>query len=199
MLPNLVSLYRVVTLPALLWSLRRDGEDLSALTLALLGTAAISDLVDGWLARRLGRSSRLGQILDPLADKLFLGGLALGLVLWRDFPAWLLVLLLVRDAAIVGAGALLLRRQRLVIPANRLGKASTVAMTLTAVAHVLATPLFLRQGLAVAAAVFLAISGLGYLYALRRETGPADGSRSGEQGDAAAIDVHHRRRAAGSP
>jgi CDP-diacylglycerol--glycerol-3-phosphate 3-phosphatidyltransferase len=173
MLPNLVSLYRVAALPVLLWSLRCDGDAASGLTLALLGTAAISDLADGWLARRLGRTSRLGQILDPLADKVFLGGLAIGLVLWRDFPVWLLVLLLARDAAITVAGFGLLRRRQVVIPANLLGKVSTAVMSLTAVAHVLAVPVFVRQGMAGAAALLLVASGLGYLRALRQSVGAA--------------------------
>lgn len=199
MLPNLVSLYRVVALPVLLWSLRRDGDAVSGLTLALLGTAAISDLADGWLARRLGRTSRLGQILDPLADKVFLGGLAIGLVLWREFPAWLLVLLLARDAAITVVGFGLLRRQKVVITANRLGKASTAVMSLTAVAHVLAVPVIVRQGMAGAAALLLMASSLGYLRVLRQAVGAATGPRP-ERGDGtAAIGDPPRRRAAGGP
>jgi CDP-diacylglycerol--glycerol-3-phosphate 3-phosphatidyltransferase len=153
---------RAVLVGPLLWSLHRDGQGVSLLTAALLGLATGSDLVDGWLARRLGQTSRLGRILDPLADKVLLGGLAVGLLMWRSYPMWLVGLLLVRDGAIVAIGLVFLRRRALVIAASALGKASTVVLSITAVAWVLPFPDLLRQSLAMGAGALLVLSGLGY-------------------------------------
>ncbi len=179
MLPNLLSVLRAVLVGPLLWSLHRDGQGVSALTAALLGLATGSDLVDGWLARRLGQTSRLGRILDPLADKVLLGGLALGLLLWRDYPVWLAGLLLVRDAAIVATGLVLLRRRGRVIPPSTLGKASTVVLSITAVAWVLPFPDPLRQVLAIAAGALLVVSGVGYA---RTACRPARAGAPGQPG-----------------
>jgi len=79
----------------------------------------LTDRVDGWLARRLGAVSRLGQLLDPLADKLLIATtwLTLGLVGWA--PWWLAGLMLARDVA-VGVGWLALGRPAW--PASMVGR-----------------------------------------------------------------------------
>ena len=87
MLANSFSLLRMGLVPFLLWSLHRDGSGLSSLSAALLIAAAATDWLDGVAARRLGQVSRLGRILDPLADKLLVGSLGAGQVGYdRPFP-----------------------------------------------------------------------------------------------------------------
>jgi CDP-diacylglycerol--glycerol-3-phosphate 3-phosphatidyltransferase len=167
MAANLISLLRVLLLPLALASLRQDGQTCSPATVALLLTAAATDLLDGYVARRFHQVSRLGQVLDPLADKIFLGGLGAALFLWRDFPLWLLAMLLGRDLGIVLAGLFLLRR-RLIIPANRFGKATTVCTTLTALSYAFGLSPALNRFLAAAAGLLLVLSALSYLRLLRR-------------------------------
>ena len=113
-----------------------------------------TDIGDGWVARRYNQVSRLGKILDPLADKIFLACLLGGLVYWGSFPLWLLGMLFVRDLGIVLVGGLLLRSQGLVIAANRWGKYTTLCMALAAFSYVLEAPDKLAQG------ARLSISGL---------------------------------------
>lgn len=105
----------------LLWT--RDYR--SALVWMLLVGA--TDGLDGFLARRWGAASRLGALLDPVADKLLLSGAILTLALTGLTPAWLAWLVLGRDAAILGfaAGALLLTRTRRHFPPTAAGKLST--------------------------------------------------------------------------
>lgn len=101
-LPNAITGLRLAMAPLLLWLLwARHFE--WALGVALV--AGASDLVDGFLAKRFGWQSRLGSLLDPIADKLMLGLAMLGLWLVAMLPAWLVGLVLVRDLVIV-AGAL---------------------------------------------------------------------------------------------
>ena len=101
-LPNAITGLRLAMAPLLLWLLWSQHFDW-ALGVALV--AGASDLVDGFLAKRFGWQSRLGSLLDPIADKLMLGMAMLGLWLVAMLPGWLVGLVLVRDAVIV-AGAL---------------------------------------------------------------------------------------------
>ena len=162
MLPNLFSGARIALVPFLLYSIAADGASTSALTLGLLAAAVLSDAADGFAARRLGQVSRLGQALDPIADKIFLGSLTFALVYWRGFPAWLVVLLVVRDLAIVAAGVYLLRRHGQVIQANVWGKLSTAVLCAALFAFLLPVPPPLRQALVWGAAFLLLLSAFFY-------------------------------------
>jgi len=163
MLANFFSVLRLLLLPFVLYSLKQDGDAASPTTVVLLLLAAATDILDGYVARRFAQVSRLGQILDPLADKIFLGGLAASLLFWRDFPLWLLVMLVVRDVGIVLAGLFLLRTRNLVIPANRIGKCTTVCVVCTAVSFLLGAPGAVKLPLVYAAAALLVISSLSYV------------------------------------
>ncbi|MBS0393826.1 MAG: CDP-alcohol phosphatidyltransferase family protein [Proteobacteria bacterium] len=72
------------------------------LTLLIFGVAAVSDGLDGWLAKHFGWTSRLGKILDPIADKLLLVTVFLTLVWLHLVPLWLGAAVVVRDIVIVG-------------------------------------------------------------------------------------------------
>ena len=161
MLANFLSILRVLLVPFLLYFIAQ-GPAAQPQAVLLLLIAGITDIGDGWVARRYNQVSRLGKILDPLADKIFLACLLGGLVLWRDLPLWLLGMLFVRDLAIVLVGGLLLRSHGLVIAANRWGKYTTLCMVLTVLSYVLEAPASLRTGLGLAAAALIVVSSLSY-------------------------------------
>ncbi len=98
-LPNLISLLRLLLVLPAFWLIEghRYGEALGVAALA-----GASDALDGFLAKRFGWQSRLGGLLDPLADKMLLLACFGGLVLVDALPVWLLVLVLGRDLLIVG-------------------------------------------------------------------------------------------------
>ncbi|MBX3724721.1 MAG: CDP-alcohol phosphatidyltransferase family protein [Xanthomonadales bacterium] len=100
-LPNLITLARMGLCLPLAWAIL-DGQPLRALWLA--AAIGMSDVLDGLLARRFGWQSRLGGLLDPLADKLFLVSALVALAVAGVAPAWFVVLALLRDLVIV-AGA----------------------------------------------------------------------------------------------
>jgi cardiolipin synthase len=77
-------------------------------TLVCFGCAALSDGLDGWLAKRFGWTSRLGKILDPIADKLLLVSLYLALAVLGLVPVWLMAAVVLRDVVIV-LGAMVYR------------------------------------------------------------------------------------------
>lgn len=126
--PNLISIVRVVTIPVIFWCLKRTFDHLA---LVILGLALLSDAMDGYLARRFRWQSDWGLILDPLADKLLVGSLAVFLVIFRDFPVWMAGLIICRDVAIIGVGVFLFfRPYRFVVPSNRTGKVTTAITSL---------------------------------------------------------------------
>lgn len=170
MLANSLSLLRMGLVPCLLWSLHRDDNGLSWLPPALLLAAAATDWLDGAAARRLGQVSRLGRILDPLADKLLVGCLGVALVYWRGFPLWLVALQLFRDAAILAAGLFLLRSRGMVLAASRAGKLATVCMFLTVFSYLFDLGEAPRALAAYATAAVLLFSSVGYGRSLRRVT-----------------------------
>jgi cardiolipin synthase len=104
-----------------------QGADLAAFWLALI--AGASDGLDGWLAKRFGWTSRLGAILDPLADKALLLAALIGLCFTGDIPIWLLGLCLGRDLCLVLGGMVYHWRYEKLTPMPSLpGKLTTLAL-----------------------------------------------------------------------
>ncbi|MEI6458656.1 MAG: CDP-alcohol phosphatidyltransferase family protein [Pseudomonadota bacterium] len=97
-LPNALSVMRILLVPPSVLTLLAGRYDL---TLMCFGCAAVSDGLDGWLAKTFGWTSRLGKILDPIADKLLLVSLYLALALVGAIPVWLTVVVVLRDVVIV--------------------------------------------------------------------------------------------------
>ena len=104
-LPNLITLLRLALVPLMAWLLVRESY---AWALALFLIAALSDAVDGWIARRFGLTSTLGAALDPIADKLAMF-VATVILAWQGLlPLWLAIAIVARDVIIV-AGAIAYR------------------------------------------------------------------------------------------
>ncbi len=124
---NLLTMTRLALLPITLFYLRRPERRQRALL--CMGLAMLTDALDGPVARRRGEVSRLGKILDPIADKLVLDTTAVVLSQTRGFPWWITILLLGRDIVILLAALLIYRRKAHITPAQTTGKATTVALT----------------------------------------------------------------------
>ncbi len=122
--PNVLSLSRIAAVPVIYRGFATDSQ----LGLyVLIGLAFLTDAADGYLARRFRWESKWGLVLDPLADKILVGGLAVFLVLFRDFPLWAAALIIARDLSILGAGVYLYRKPGgVVLPADRIGKLTTL-------------------------------------------------------------------------
>jgi cardiolipin synthase len=122
-LPNLLTLARLLAVPAFAWSYASRRP---ALALGLFVAAALTDALDGLLARVLDLRTRLGAVLDPLADKLLTVTGLVALVLDGQLPGWLLGLVLLRDGCIALA-VVVLRASGRAVPAapSRLGKYAT--------------------------------------------------------------------------
>ena len=105
-IPNLLTLLRIVMTPFILFALAR-GEYMFGGW--MFGGAAFTDVLDGGFARRFGEQSKVGQYLDPIADKLLLTSIYIGLALGHAVPVWLVLLIFARDAWILLLSAVALR------------------------------------------------------------------------------------------
>jgi cardiolipin synthase len=124
-LPNLLSMLRLALVPVFLVLLVR-GED--AWALLVLAVASLTDCLDGYLARRFGQITRLGQLLDPAADRLYIFAALLGLA-WRDLVPWWIVLVIVgRDVFLLGLGVILANHGFGPLPVHQLGKVATFCL-----------------------------------------------------------------------
>jgi cardiolipin synthase (CMP-forming) len=120
--PNVLSALRLVGVPVFLWLLFTHQDVWAFVVLALSG---ISDYLDGKIARRFHLVSRLGQLLDPIADRLYVLTTLIALALRDIIPLWLLVVLVARDL-FMGVVILLLKRVgQTGLPVHFVGKAAT--------------------------------------------------------------------------
>jgi cardiolipin synthase len=120
--PNVLSALRLVGVPVFLWLLFTHQDVWAFVVLALSG---ISDYLDGKIARRFHLVSRLGQLLDPIADRLYVLTTLIALALRDIIPLWLLVVLVARDL-FMGVVMLLLKRVgQTGLPVHFVGKAAT--------------------------------------------------------------------------
>ena len=124
--PNVVSVIRLCLLPLFLWLLLAVQDD--GLAAALLMVIGASDYLDGYLARRLHQTSRLGMLLDPVADRLYVLTVVIGLGLRDIIPVWFAVLLPARDLLLWILVPFLRSRGQNALPVHFLGKAATAAL-----------------------------------------------------------------------
>jgi cardiolipin synthase len=129
-LANLVTVARLLMVPPLVWLI--VTERLQAAFWLFLA-AALSDALDGFIAKRFNAKTTLGSYLDPLADKVLLDGIYVALAMGQWLPVWLVALVIGRDLLIVGGVALIRRRHATFRPKPLLiGKINTFAQILLA-------------------------------------------------------------------
>jgi cardiolipin synthase len=125
-LPNVLSALRLLGVPLFLWLILVPEAD--GWAVALLMVAGFTDWLDGYLARKWNQITRVGQLLDPVADRLYILATLIGLLLRGIVPAWLVLLLISRDLILAVVLAVLKRRGVTGLPVHFLGKAATFCL-----------------------------------------------------------------------
>jgi len=125
--PNLLSVLRLLGVPLFLYLVLVPEAD--GWALLVLVFAGVSDYLDGQIARRFpGQGSRIGALLDPAADRLYIIAVTVGLLLREIIPIWLAVLLLARDLLLLAAYPTIKRLGYTALPVHFLGKAATLCL-----------------------------------------------------------------------
>ncbi|CUT04222.1 CDP-alcohol phosphatidyltransferase family protein [Candidatus Chrysopegis kryptomonas] len=112
-----------------------------AISMLFMLSLYLSDLADGYLARKYNQITEFGKMIDPLADKVCVGAIVLSLVQQGDLPLWYVAIVIGRDLIILLAGAYLSTRIKFVLPSNKLGK-----FTVTSIAIVIALAMLKSRG-----------------------------------------------------
>lgn len=124
--PNVISFARLLGVPVFLWLVLGPHADTAAFL--LLVAAGVSDWVDGYLARRLNQRSRIGVLLDPIADRLYIAATLFGLAVREIIPWWLVAILVARELLLVALLPMLRRQGRVALPVTYVGKAATFCL-----------------------------------------------------------------------
>jgi CDP-diacylglycerol--glycerol-3-phosphate 3-phosphatidyltransferase len=163
--PNALTLLRVLLIPPVVILTLADTEASSWVAFFAFGTAALTDGLDGYVARRMELVSETGQLLDPIADKMLVTAAMVALVVVGRFPAWAAVVIVAREVAVSALRFLAARRGR-GFPASLVGKAKTGAQLVAVLLYILplGTGWAALKHTFLGLAVFLTVvSGLDYL------------------------------------
>jgi cardiolipin synthase len=124
-LANVISVVRLMAIPVFLWLVIAD-ELLPAFI--LLVAAVLTDFVDGMIARRMNQVTKLGQFLDPFADRLFIAATVVALAIQGVVPWWFVVAVMLRDALLGVGGIVMTRHGAGTLPVKWWGKAATFGL-----------------------------------------------------------------------
>lgn len=173
-LPNALTVLRIFLVPVLvvvlLTKAKTDGGLL--LGVAIFGLGVLTDYLDGYFARRRNQVTRLGILLDPLADKLLTASAFLSLVEMDAVPAWMVMIILGREFAVTGLRNVAAGRGYL-IPASTLGKGKMVSQVVAIFLLLLARQYEVLKAPGIAAlwlvVVLALVSGIDYFRLFWRE------------------------------
>ena len=133
---NLLSIIRLGLTPFIFHAVIRRSH---LTTLVIGGLAILTDMLDGYFARRLNQHTNLGKILDPIADKAIISAVIIALILSNSkFPHWAFVIVIIRDVLIVIANIFLFHRTQIIAQSNRWGKCTTFFLATALALYVLA-------------------------------------------------------------
>ncbi len=128
---NMLSISRMVITPWMFVLISSGDQKEMVYTIALL--AYISDLLDGYLARARNEVTEWGKVLDPLADKIFIASVCLGMIWSGQLSIWYIAIVLVRDILIIIAGLFFANKSDYVLPSTYVGKATVLTIILVLV------------------------------------------------------------------
>ena len=167
-LPNTITLLRIGIIPALFFLLQSPGPGGSLILAALFVLAALTDFLDGYIARRYQLVTTMGKFLDPIADKLVVNTAMILMIPIGRIPAWIVAIIIIRDFTVDGMRSVA-SSEGIILQASRLGKQKTVCQIFAVTALMIHYP-FLGLDAHVVGTVILYValiltlySGLDYL------------------------------------
>jgi len=127
LVPNILSIFRIFLVPVFITVYFVDDSEIKIYAIAVYALAALSDFLDGFIARRFQASSNLGKLLDPLGDKLMTFSVMVCITIYRPILIWAVVPAGIKEI-LMGIGGLVLHKKAHseLLPSNLIGKSSTV-------------------------------------------------------------------------
>lgn len=166
-IPNTLTIIRFILIPSIVISLVLDNY---LLALIFFTISSISDILDGYIARKYNAITDFGKLMDPLADKLTQISVLITLCIKKIIPAWIVLILVIKDIVLI-SGASFLYGKKLVVSSKWYGKLSTVLLYLAVVSSLIIRIFNINTnfdtwmyGLAIFFALFAAISYANHFY-----------------------------------
>jgi CDP-diacylglycerol--glycerol-3-phosphate 3-phosphatidyltransferase len=167
-LPNVLTLLRILAVPVIVVALLGETPNGDALAAGVFALAALTDGLDGYIARRRRDVTTFGKLMDPLADKVLIIAALVSLVSLGRLAAWVAMVIIARELAVTGLRAVA-AEQGVVIAASWLGKLKTALQIAAVFALIIWNPSpFAVDVLVYAAVGATVISGADYFFGLRR-------------------------------
>ena len=167
-LPNVLTLLRVLAVPVIVVALLDETPNGDALAAGVFALAALSDGLDGYIARRRQDVTTFGKLMDALADKVLIIAALVSLVSLGRLAAWVAMVIIARELAVTGLRAVA-AEQKVVISASWLGKLKTALQVAAVFALIIWNPSPVAVDVLVYVAVAVTvISGADYFFGLRR-------------------------------
>jgi CDP-diacylglycerol--glycerol-3-phosphate 3-phosphatidyltransferase len=164
--PNVLTLFRILLVPVLVVALLEATPNSSLVAAIVFAVAALTDGLDGYIARSRSAVTTFGKVMDPIADKLLIAAALISLVSLDRVAPWAAMVIIAREFAVSGlriaAGA-----QGVVIPASPLGKVKTITQV-AAILAVIATSAWWAQAVLYVAVAATVVSGADYFLNFRR-------------------------------
>ena len=178
-LPNSLTISRILLIPVFVYLFSDPTEDRSFAAAVIFAIAALTDLLDGYVARRRGEITNLGKLLDPVADKLLVAAGLVLLVQFQRVEVWLVIAIIAREIIVTGARAVA-AREGFIIEADSLGKVKVITQIFGIIALILQESFILPfmslhdigTWLLWAALFFAVVSGTKYIVEVLRKVGP---------------------------
>ena len=145
-LPNMLTFARILMIPLCLWFLDRDTPRAGFWAAIIFTLAAITDLLDGYLARKLNVVSVLGKLIDPLADKLIVMATLVWMVPMGRMPTWAVIALLAREFSVTALRSVA-ASEGVIISAGQEGKTKTALQMIGIIALLVGYPYHLSYGI----------------------------------------------------
>jgi CDP-diacylglycerol--glycerol-3-phosphate 3-phosphatidyltransferase len=166
--PNALTLLRIVAVPVLVVALLNETPDGDLIAAAVFALAAVTDGLDGYIARRQQSITTFGKLMDPLADKLLVVAALISLVSLDRLAAWAAMVIIAREFAVTGLRGLAAERG-VVIAASWLGKVKTLLQVAAIFALIVFEPApAWADALLYLAVAVTVISGADYFFGLRK-------------------------------
>ena len=169
-LPNALTLVRILLVPVLIVALTREVPGGSALAAAVFALAALTDGLDGYIARSRQAVTTFGKVMDPVADKLMIAAALISLVSLDKLAPWVAMVIIAREFAVSGL-RIAAGQQGVVIPASGLGKLKTIVQVAAVLALIAASDYKAAwvQALVYAMVLITVVSGADYFLNFRRK------------------------------
>lgn len=161
-IPNLLSILRILLIAPIIFCILQEQRIYFYWGLILIAIAIATDYFDGILARKLNQITEVGKIIDPLADKIAVGSLLIVLIIYKNFPIWVAVVIIGRDILILLAGLFWATKYKYAIASNLLGKFTVFLIAIMIVAYIIEIPI-LEKILTANVVFFTILSGIVYL------------------------------------